>query len=354
MIERIFLDEVSDIMRIRQDRRSFMGKLILGGAGAAFSSLTSVGLSHAATADPGMSTVSFVTGKDRRDMVYQALKPLENDIKRGIRGKQIIIKPNLVGNEQLLCATHPDAIRGLLDFLKPIYKKQVIIGESTGRRYPDMAGTLKHYTIYNYYPLEKEYNVKLIDLNAGSYRVEWVASKEGHPLDIRICSPLMDPDNYIISICRLKTHNTLVVTLTAKNLLLGAPFVDGTRHDKSRLHSPGIRGMNFGVFLLAQKVQPSLAILDGLEGMEGNGPTAGTPVEHGVALASTDFIAADRMGCLLMDVNFSDCGYLTYCANAGIGQGDISKIKIIGPDPSNYIKKYKPHENIQKQLEWKD
>lgn len=354
MQERIFLDEASDILKIRQSRRSFMGKLILGTAGAAFGSLTSVRLSRAETADPGMSTVSFVTGKDRRDMVYQALKPLEKDIKKGIQGKQIYIKPNLVGNEQLLCATHPDAIRGLLDFLKPIYKKQVIIGEATGRRYADMAGTIKHYTIYNYFPLEKEYNVKLFDLNGGTYKIEWVLSKEGHPLDLRICSPFLDPNNYFISICRLKTHNTLVVTLSTKNMILGSPFVDATRHDKSRLHSPGIKLMNFDVFLLAQKIQPRLAILDGLEGMEGNGPTAGTQVDHGVALASTDFIAADRMGCRLMDINFSDCGYLTYCANAGIGQGDLSKIKVIGPDPANYVKTYKQHENIQNQMVWKD
>jgi uncharacterized protein (DUF362 family) len=354
MQERIYLEEVSDILKIRQNRRSFLEKLALGTAGAAFGSLVSPRPSLAETVAPGMSTVSFVTGKDRRDMVYQALKPLEKDIKKGIQGKQIYIKPNLVGNEQILCATHPDAIRGLLDFLKPIYKKQVIIGEATGRRYADMAGTMKHYTIYNYFPLEKEYNVKLVDLNAGTYKVEWVLSKEGHPLDIRICSPFLDPDNYFISICRLKTHNTLVVTLSAKNMLLGAPFVDGTRHDKSRLHSPGIRGMNFDVFLLAQKIQPRLAILDGLEGMEGNGPTAGTQVDHGVALASTDFVAADRMGCRLMDIDFADCGYLTYCANAGLGQGDLSKIRVIGPDPANYIKKYKQHENIKRQMEWKD
>ena len=87
--------------------------------------------------------------------------------------------------------------------------------------------------------------------------------------------------------------------------------------------------------------------------MEGNGPTAGTPIEHCVALASTDFVAADRIGCLLMDVPFGDVGYLTYCANAGIGQGDISKIKIAGPDPSNYVKTYKLHENFDLMLEWK-
>ena len=353
MQEKIFLDETSDILRIRHNRRSFLGNLVLGAAGAAFSTLTSVRIARASPADTGLSTVSFVTGKDRRDMVYQSMKPLAKEIENGIKGKQVVIKPNLVGNNTPLCATHADAIRGVLDFLKPIYRQQILIAESTGRRYPDMPGTMKHYTLYNYFPLEKEYNVKLVDLNAGTHSTEWVVGPDGRPLDIRICSPFLDSNNYFISLTRLKTHNTLVVTLTAKNMLLGSPFVDGTRSDKSRLHTPGIRGMNFDVFLLAQKIQPRLAILDGLEGMEGNGPTDGTPVEHGVALASTDFIAADRVGCQLMDIDFGDCGYLTYCANAGIGQGDLSKIKIMGPDPANYVRKYQLHENIERQLEWK-
>ncbi len=360
MEEYIFIDEVSDILAIRRNRRSFIKKLALGAAGAAFGSLTSSGISSAATVDAGQSTVSFVTGTDRRDMVYQALKPLESEIKEGIKGKQVVIKPNLVGNQTYLGITHPDAIRGVLDFLKPICKEQVHIAESTGRRYTDLPGTIKHYHLYRYFPLLDEYNVKLVDLNAQPYKTQWLLNQQGHPLDIRIIDPFLDTNNYFISLTRIKTHNCLVATLTAKNMLMASPLVDGTRHDKSRMHSPGLRKMNFNMFLLAQKVQPRLAILDGLEGMEGNGPNDGTLVDHGVALASTDFIAADSVGCQLMGVDFGNVGYLTYCSNAGIGQGDLSKIKIIGPDPAKYVKTYRMHDNFEGteksegQLSWKD
>ncbi|MBT4483165.1 MAG: DUF362 domain-containing protein [Candidatus Latescibacteria bacterium] len=353
MSERIFLDEVSDILRIKQDRRSFMTRLLLGAAGTAFGSLTSVSPPYAATVDSGRSAVSFVTGSDRREMVYQALKPLEKKVKKEIKGKQVILKPNLVGNNQPLCATHADALRGVLDFLKPIYKQQVLIGESTGRRYEGKSGTFTHYELYNYLDLEREYNVKLVDLNARPPIVQWVLSSNGHPLDVRIIDSFLDPKNYIISACRLKTHNCMVVTLSAKNMLMAAPINDDIRHEKKVMHSPGIRNMNFNFFLLSQKIKPALTVLDGLEGMEGNGPTTGTPVNHGVALASTDFVAADRIGCQLMGVDFGDVGYLTYSANGGIGQGDLSKIDIIGPDPANYVKKYKMHERFEGMLEWK-
>jgi uncharacterized protein (DUF362 family) len=120
------------------------------------------------------------------------------------------------------------------------------------------------------------------------------------------------------------------------------------------MHSVGTRNLNFNVFLLARKIQPDLAVIDGFEGMEGNGPTKGTPVDHRVALASADFVAADRVGCMLMGVDFSDVGYLTYCANAGLGRGDLSKITILGPDPKPHVITYKLHETVAQQLEWKN
>ncbi len=354
MDERVLLDEASDYFRMRLDRRGFFGNLLLGSAGAALGSLLPGASALAVPAKETRSTVSFVTGTDRRDMVYQALKPLEKEIREGVRGKRVIIKPNMVGNETPLCATHPDSVRGALDFLKPFYKQPVIIAESTGRRYNNQSGTFRHFELYHYPPLVKEYNVKLHDLNADPVRVEWMVGADGRPLDVRIIDTFYDPNNYIISICRLKTHNAVVVTLSAKNILFGAPVNDGIRHEKGRMHTPGRKYMNFNMFKLAQKIPPQLAILDGVEGMEGNGPTAGTGIEHGVALASTDFIAADSVGCLLMGVDFDDVGYLTYCANAGIGQGDLSKINIVGGNPSNHVVKYKMHERVEDMIKgWK-
>ena len=359
MSERIFIDNVSDVLRMSNSRRSFLRTLVLGSAGAAFSSIPSFRDVQAAPAVDGMSRVTLVNGSDRRDMVYQALKPFENEVRDAIRGKQVVIKPNMVGNEGQLCATHPDALRAILDFLKPIYQRQVIIAESTGRQYDDMPGTIKHFTIYNYFPLEREYNVKLVDLNAGTYTVQWLLGADGRPWDIRVIDDFLNPDNYFISACRLKTHNCLVATVSAKNMFMASPIVDKTRHDKSRMHTPGNKKLNFNGFLLLQKFAPDLAVVDGFEGMEGNGPTGGTPVEHRVALASTDFLAADRIGTMLMGIDFGNIGYLTYCANAGLGNANLNKIEIIGPNPAQFIKPYRMHDNYDDdvqdgQLSWKD
>jgi uncharacterized protein (DUF362 family) len=86
--------------------------------------------------------------------------------------------------------------------------------------------------------------------------------------------------------------------------------------------------------------------------MEGNGPNRGTPVDHRVCVASTDWFAADRVGIELMGIDFAKVGYLNYCAQAGPGTADIAKIKIIGEPLANHVKQYRLSDNIEKQLVW--
>ena len=86
----------------------------------------------------------------------------------------------------------------------------------------------------------------------------------------------------------------------------------------------------------------SLAVIDGWFGMEGNGPVDGTPVEMGLALANTDFVAADALGASLMGFDPSEVGYMTY-ARGRLGEGDLSKIRVVGEEPSLFRKKFRPH-----------
>jgi len=86
--------------------------------------------------------------------------------------------------------------------------------------------------------------------------------------------------------------------------------------------------------------------------MEGEGPVGGTPVEHRVAVASLDWLAADRVAVELMGIDFAKIGYLNFCAQANLGEGDLSKIEIVGPKIADHIKKYKLAKNIEDQLIW--
>ena len=347
---------LNDKMKHLQSRRRFLGKLSAGAlglvSGTILTSRDSSSGSRTALSDKsgnssGLSRVSFATGQDRREMVYSVLKPFDKEVKAAIRGKRIIIKPNFVSTRHPVSATHVNSVRGVLDFLKPIYKKKVIIAESS-----TVGKTFDGYKNYGYLDLEREYDVELLDLNSRGTITEWILDKNHHPLPIRIIDSFLDPDNYFISVTRLKSHDTVVTTLSVKNMVMGSPLNDYKKSEKPKMHQ-GYKEINWNIFYLAQKIRPQIAVLEALEGMEGNGPVNGTGIEHGVALAGTDVVAVDRIGTELMGVDFSDVGYLTYMANAGIGEGNRSKIQIIGPDPADYVKKYRMHDTVEKQLEWK-
>ena len=101
--------------------------------------------------------VALIKGNDARDNVYKALKQIEDEVLASIGNKKILIKPNFVSTRHELCATHVEAVRGILDFLTPHYKDQITIGESTAFG----GGTREGYVNYGYVALEKEYNVKI-------------------------------------------------------------------------------------------------------------------------------------------------------------------------------------------------
>ena len=132
---------------------------------ASGSPLVGKGLLYKKTAGP--AKVSLIRGNDCRDNVYKALKNIEDEVLASVGNKKILIKPNFVSTNRQLAATHVDAIRGILDFLKPHYKNQILVGEST----PSREGAFGGYKNYGYLTLEKEYDVKLVDLNLQHWTV---------------------------------------------------------------------------------------------------------------------------------------------------------------------------------------
>ncbi|MCX6575198.1 MAG: DUF362 domain-containing protein [Candidatus Aminicenantes bacterium] len=84
------------------------------------------------------------------------------------------------------------------------------------------------------------------------------------------------------------------------------------------------------MFHIAQEVFPDLAVIDGFEAMEGKGPAWGTPFEARLAIASRDAVAADTLATKVMGFDPKKINYLTAMNEAGLGQGDLEKIKVLG------------------------
>lgn len=342
-------------------RRSFLKTSVIGGVAAAyirsFDTFASSGREKQFS-----SSVALTTGDNRADMAFRALQPFSKEIAMAIGERCVILKPNNVNINVPLASTHADTLEGILEFLKSINKlNNVIIAESAAN-----GPTLDGFKNLGYFRLVSKYNVKLVDLDQEAFDIIHVFDeKDFRPHAVRMSHILLDPDSFIVSVARMKTHDRVFATLSLKNIVFGAPVKDlgftlsssrkkGTTSDKSIVHGSGFRGINYNLYAMSRQLHPHLAVIDGFEGMEGNGPNDGTPVDHRVCVASLDWLAADRVGIDLMGIDFTNVGYLNFCSQTASGTGDINKIQIIGESLNDHRKIYRLSDNFKDQLIWKN
>jgi uncharacterized protein (DUF362 family) len=302
--------------------------------------------------------VALTHGDSRADNVYQALKLIEPQVRAGLAGKKrIIIKPNLVNTERQLCSSHVDGVEGILEFLRPLFPGDIAVAETSAN-----AATAEGYDHFGYGRIEARYGVKLLDLDALPFGIQHVIDERYRAVPIRFSKFLLDPEAYVISTAPMKTHDRVVATLGLKNLAVGGILKDpgfrwgagsvGTT-DKHLVHGgPKNEGIHYNLFSLAKLLHPHLTVLDGFESMEHNGPVSGTPLEHRIAVASADWLAADRAGIELMGFDFNKVGYLTFCAKAGMGQADLAKVEVLGERIVDHIRRYQPHDAVEEQYQW--
>ena len=303
------------------------------------------------------SVVSVVNGAGRRKNIQEALAAIEDQIMPVLKTKKhVVIKPNIVSTSNQLASTHVDALHGILDFLGPRFKGPVVIAESSAG-YTTQG--FDHFGYSGLIPEHKPLDVTLVDLNEeGKYLTHTILNGDLHLVPVRLAARLLDQEAFVICSAMPKTHNTVVATLSIKNMALGAPLhsarKESQRWNDKRLYHGGVRQTHVDIAMTAERLQPcwGAAVLDGWEGMEGNGPGNGTLVPSGIAIASTDFVAADRVGMEAMGLNPEWVGYLGFCARAGLGQDDLSKIEIRGAKLAKVTRKYRMHDDLERELRW--
>jgi len=306
-------------------------------------------------AAPSHSTVALIQGQERRSIVHDALAAIDDQIKPKLAGKKyVVIKPNGLSAENPLASTNIDALRGILDYVTPRFRGPVVIAESSAE------DTLEVFENHHYKRLLPEYaKLSLVDLNReAKYRTLPLIDFDLHVTEVRLAARLLDPDAFVIGAAIMKTHNTVVATLSVKNMVLGAPLHSAPGEnpewsDKRKFHV-GVRQTHYDMMLAAQKLQPNwgVAVVDGFEGMEGEGPGSGTAVPSRIAIASTDYIAADRVALEAMGINPAWVGYLTYCGQVGLGQYELDKIDVVGAKLASVKRNYRMHPDIQRELKW--
>ena len=348
-------------------RRAFLRNSLLGGLGLAQGLRSSGSLLAQDRRNPlvgpppgaiiPQARVALTTGNDRADNVFRALRAFEKEIARAIGNKRIIVKPNNVSISKPLSASHSDQIEGILEFLKSIRKTNAVIAES-----PAEGSALEGFANYGYNKFEAKYGVKLVELDKTAFDTVYCMDQTDlRPHPCLVSRIMMDPDSFIISAAKLKTHFFTVATFSLKNVVVasairepGSKPGEMDRSNRFLVHGGGVRGIHYNLVALAPWLHPHLAVIDGFEGMEGEGPVDGTPVDHRVCIVSMDWLAADVVGAELMGLGIGKVGHLAYAAKAGLGQADLNKIDLVGPALKDHIKVYKEPADMKRLLSWQN
>ena len=289
------------------------------------------------------SKVALTKSGNRSQNIDTGLRLIENEI--DLKGRRnLFIKVNLVSTKNQLASTHVDAVRPLLRFLRERYDGKITIGEST------LGPIGVGYERFGYLGLIKEFDVELVDLNNKDWELVQLYDSALRPMKLHFARQLIDSD-YRVVIGPVKTHDTVIVTLSIKNLAMGG--LSYTHGDKQNMHQ-GYPAHNLNLYLLAAAYPPHLSIIDGFTGMEGNGPVSGDPVKWGVTIASCDPVAADCLAAQLIGFEVSDIGYLWYCQRKGLGVGDMRDMDILGVNPKDCYHRFLPHSTYEEQKHWRD
>jgi uncharacterized protein (DUF362 family) len=240
-----------------------------------------------------------------------------------VKGKTILLKPNLVGLDPLgVMNTHPAVIAATRESFLRSGAAQVLIGDGPALdrdteaiiesvRLREHAGGLADV---------------FVDLNVDDVVRVPLKTHASRLKELYLPKTALGVD-LLVSMPKLKTHHWAGVTLSLKNMF---GIVPGSCYGwpKNVLHWAGI---DRAILDINAACRPDFAIADGIVGMEGDGPTQGTPIASGVLVFGNDPVAVDATCCRVMGFVPERVKYLRR-AGTLLGHLQVDNIQQLG-DP---------------------
>jgi uncharacterized protein (DUF362 family) len=238
-----------------------------------------------------------------------------------VRGKTVLLKPNLVGLDPLgVMNTHPAVIAATRESFLRLGASEVFIGDGPAMD-RDTESILQSVKLKEFTgPLSHIFR----DLNLDDVSRVPLPTRASRLRELFLPRTVLGVD-FLVSIAKFKTHHWAGVTLSLKNMF---GVVPGACYGwpKNVLHWAGIDNSILDINAVAR---PDFAIIDGIVGMEGNGPIQGTPKATGVLILGNDPVAVDATACRVMGLKPDKVSYLA-AAGTLLGHLDPSKIHQVG------------------------
>ena len=239
------------------------------------------------------------------------------EFKLPMKDKTVLLKPNLVGLDPLgIMNTHPAVIAAAREAFLRLGASQILIGDGPAMD-RDTEAIIESVRLREFAgPLARTF----VDLNIDDVKRVPLKTRASRLKELYLPKTVLGVD-FLVSMPKLKTHHWAGVTLSLKNMF---GVVPGSCYGwpKNVLHWAGI---DRAILDINAVVRPDFAIVDGIVGMEGNGPIQGTPKACGVLVLGDDPVAVDATCCRVMGLN---PGRVKYLAQAGTLLGHVEAEKI--------------------------
>ena len=241
------------------------------------------------------------------------------------KGDTVLLKPNLLAAKapESAVTTHPSIVQAVGELVKDCGGK-IIIGDSPA--------------IGSWNNITKKTGMSGVADRLGARLVHFdkpvqIKKNEKHLFKLlKISKDVLEAD-VIINLPKLKTHTQMYLTLGVKNMF---GCVVGKK--KPQLHMEAGKDSRQFARMLVEiygSIAPALTIIDGIVGMEGNGPGSGDPKQIGLILASKDAVAMDRIICEIIGAEPEKLFILAAAKELGYGNAELNEIQVRGEDLKN-------------------
>lgn len=281
---------------------------------------TSVGLIKCSSYEPG----------ELRQAVRRAVDLIGGMAKFVRPGEKILLKPNLLAARQpdRAITTHPEVMRAMIGLVREAGAVP-FIGDSPGGA---VRGVERVWIETGMKAVSEQEGVKLINFETAGL----VEKNIDHPdiKTIHVSKYALEIDG-IINMPKLKTHGLEIFTGAVKNLYGCVPGLRKGEYHRLAPH-PDDFGRLLGEIYLLFKSKIRFTLIDGVYGMEGNGPSSGDIRKLEMILAGSDGLALDTMIVHLLGFKPDNIETIKYLRKRGAGESAISNIELSGDSADNF------------------
>ena len=260
------------------------------------------------------SKVAIIKGKRGHEPVFKALDLV--DYKTALSGwDTVLIKVNFITVKtwDTGATTDPIVVEAIIERLKNLHVKIYVVESDA-----TMTSADKAFEATGMREMCERNGVECLNLRHVKDRVK-IDIPNAETLK-SITVPRIVTESATVSAAKLKTHMSTGVTLGMKNMfgLLPDKF-------KGKYHLKGISKVLVDINTV---LKPALTVIDGFVGMEGNGPSDGTPVQMDLIIAGPDPVATDATACRVMGFDPHEISHIRKAYEKGLG--NIDDVQVLG------------------------